>query len=153
MSVTLTLVPLAVAVGITLTTASAAILKEKNPLDEVSIPPLETPFQDADLLVKTLTRHGLQVQPGSPDEILVPSEAGLLRYYRKDSAHPFSLRMENITNLRQLLDSVEELTQEYHCNVQTFTYQKVMEGLQEHGLCFDSEEILEDGSILLTLNA
>lgn len=152
MSVTLTLVPLAIAVGITLTTASAAILKEQNPQDEESIPTLETPFVDAELLVKTLTQHGLQLEMNSLNEILVRSDAGLLRYYRTDASLPFLLKMEGICNLREMLDSVDELTQEYNGNVQTFTYQKVMEGLMEHGMSLDSEEILDDGSIVLTLN-
>lgn len=152
MSVTLTLVPLAIAVGITLTTASAAMLKQQDPQEEEAIPELETPFLDGELLVKTLTQHGLQLEVSNENEILVRSDSGLLRYHRADASVPFLLKMEGICDLRQLLDSVEELTQEYNCNVQTFTYQKVMEGLREHGMSFDSEEIMDDGSIVLTLN-
>ena len=152
MSVTLTLVPLAVAVGISLTTAAAALLKQQNPQEETQVPPLETPFRDADLLAKTLTQHGLQLEMQNPNEIRVRSDAGLLRYHRQEESQPFLLELQGISDLQQLMDSVEELTQEYHCNVQTFTYQKVMEGLREHGMSFDSEEIMEDGSIVLTLN-
>ena len=65
---------------------------------------------------------------------------------------PFSLQLRNISNMHELLDSVDELENEYGRNVQTFTYNKVMTGLIEHGMTVDTEEILEDDSILLTLN-
>lgn len=152
MSVTLTLVPLAVAVGITLTAASATLLKEKNPTREAEIPTLETAFQDHDLLVKTLTQHGLQLHSVSDNEIIVKSESGLLRYYRQDASQNFLLKMENISNLRELLTSVDELNTEYGRNVQTFTYNKVMTSLHEHGMTVEQEEVLEDDSIVLTLN-
>ena len=54
--------------------------------------------------------------------------------------------------MRELLDSVDELENEYGRNVQTFTYNKVMTSLYEHGMTVDQEEVLEDDSILLTLN-
>ena len=59
---------------------------------------------------------------------------------------------KDISDMRQLLSSVDELNNEYGRNVQTFTYHKVMEGLIEHGMTVDTEEILEDDSIVLTLN-
>lgn len=152
MSVTLTLVPLAVAVGISLTASAAVMLKQHNPQQEEQLPPLETAFQDADLLVKTLSQHGLQVQVISDNEMIVRSESGTLRYFRQDASQPFLLEMKDISNMRELMDSVDELANEYGRNVQTFTYSKVMTGLMEHGMTLDSEEVLEDDSIVLTLN-
>lgn len=152
MSVTLTLIPLAVAVGVSLTAASASILNEMRDGNTRELPALETAFVDGAVLHKTLTQHGLQVAVLSENEMVVRSESGTLRYFRRNSGLPFSLELRDIHNMRELLDSVDELENEYGRNVQSFTYNKVMVSLAEHGMTIDSEEILEDDSILLTLN-
>ena len=152
MSVTLTLIPLAVAVGVSLTASSAGLLAQLRKNVPQELPVLETAFTDADILTKTLTQHGLQVQQLGENELVVASEAGTLRYFRQDAALPFALELKGITNMRELLDSVDELEHEYGRNVQTFTYNKVMTSLYEHGMTVQSEEILEDDSIVLTLN-
>ena len=152
MSVTLTLVPLAVAVGLSLTATSTALLAQHRNHTTQEIPALETAFTDASILQKTLNQHGLQVQMVSGNEMFVTSDSGILRYFRNDTSSPFSLELRNISNMHELLDSVDELENEYGRNVQTFTYNKVMTGLIEHGMTVDIEEILEDDSILLTLN-
>ena len=151
MSVTLTLVPLAVAVGISLSAASSVLISQHKDVQE-ELPALETAFLDSELLVKTLTQHGLQVRQLGENELVVSSESGTLRYFRQEAGRPFLLELKDITDMRQLLSSVDELNNEYGRNVQTFTYNKVMEGLIEHGMTVDTEEILEDDSILLTLN-
>lgn len=152
MSVTLTLIPLAVAVGVSLTAASAAVLNEIRKENTQELPVLETAFIDAGILHKTLSQHGLQVEVVTENEMVVRSESGTLRYFRLDSSLPYSLALSNISDLRELLDSVDELENEYGRNVQSFTYHKVLVSLAEHGMTIDSEEILEDDSILLTLN-
>ena len=152
MSVTLTLIPLAVAVGVSLTASSAGLLAQLRHQNPGKLPPLETAFTDANLLSKTLLQHGLQVQVMGENEMVVVSESGILRYVRQDASQPFRLELENVCNLKELLDSVDELENEYGRNVQTFTYNKVMTSLIEHGMTVEQEEILEDDSILLTLN-
>ena len=152
MSVTLTLVPLAIAVGITLTAASSAMLTQQKEKPHAQLPVLETAFTDANLLHKTLTQHGLQVHSIHENELTVRSASGTLRYFRQNNTQPFQLQISNVCNMRELLDSVDELENEYGRNVQTFTYNKVMNSMQEHGMTVDQEEILEDDSILLTLN-
>lgn len=151
MSITITLVPLAVAVGLSLTATSTALLTQHRQNETQQIPALETAFMDAAILRKTLTQHGLQVETVSENELFVRSDAGELRYFRKEASGKFYLELRNISNMHELLDSVDELENEYGRNVQTFTYNKVMTGLIEHGMTVDSEEILDDDSILLTL--
>ncbi len=151
MSVTITMIPLAVAVGVSLTAGSTGLLAQLRKTEQ-TISPLETAFTDEHLLAKTLTQHGLQVLGSEENELTVRSESGTLRYFRRAAGEPFYLALENISNLRELLDSVDELENEYGRNVQAFTYQKVLTGLIEHGMQVGSEEILEDESILLTLN-
>lgn len=152
MSVTLTLVPLAVAVGLSLTASSVALLNQSRNQTDLDNITLETAFVDASLLQKTLSEHGLNVQVVGENEMIVASESGQLRYFRTSAENPFLLQLRNISNMHELLDSVDELENEYGRNVQSFTYNKVMTSLIEHGMTVDSEEIMEDDSILLTLN-
>lgn len=152
MSVTMTLIPLAVALGLSLSAGSTAILLRQEEHAGEELPVLETAFVDRQLLLTTLQRHGLQVECRGEEELLIRSEAGELRYFREEEGLPFRLEVRNVTNLRELLQDVDELENEYGRNVQTFTYTKVMTGLMEHGLTLASEEVLEDESILLTLN-
>ena len=152
MSVTLTLVPLAIAVGITLTATSSALLSQQKVTKAEELPVLETAFTDANLLHKTLTQHGLQVRSTHENELTVSSASGVLRYFRQDNTQPFMLQISHVSNMRELLDIVDELENEYGRNVQTFTYNKVMTSLHEHGMTVEQEEILEDDSIVLTLN-
>lgn len=152
MSVTLTLVPLAVAVGLSLTASSVALLNQSRNQTDLDNITLETAFVDAPLLQKTLSEHGLNVQVVGENEMIVASESGQLRYFRTSAENPFLLQLRNISNMHELLDSVDELENEYGRNVQSFTYNKVMTSLIEHGMTVDSEEIMEDDSILLTLN-
>jgi hypothetical protein len=152
MSVTLTLIPLAVALSASLTAASVAMLANQPKNTAAELPVLETAFNDLDLLHKTLTQHGLQVQRTEDGQLIVRSESGTLHYFRAAQDAPFSLRVSDVTNMPELLSNLDELENEYGRNVQTFTYHKVMTGLLEHGMTIDSEEILEDDSILLTLN-
>ena len=121
MSVTLTLIPLAVAVGVSLTASSAGLLAQLRHQNTQQLPPLETAFTDAQLLSKTLLQHGLQVQVMNENEMVVASDSGILRYVRQDPTQPFRLELENVCNLKELLDSVDELENEYGRNVQTFT--------------------------------
>ncbi len=152
MSVTLTLIPLAVAVGVSLTAGSAGILAQLRTKAPQQLPSLETAFTDVEILTRTLTQHGLQVQRLGEHELVVRSESGTLRYVRQDASQPFSLELRDICNMKELLDSVDQLENEYGRNVQTFTYHKVMTSLCEHGMTVQQEEVLEDDSIVLTLN-
>ena len=152
MSVTLTLIPLAVALSASLTAASVAMLANQPKNTAAELPVLETAFNDLDLLHKTLTQHGLQVRSTHENELTVSSASGVLRYFRQDRNQPFMLQISHVSNMRELLDSVDELANEYGRNVQTFTYNKVMTSLHEHGMTVEQEEVLEDDSIVLTLN-
>lgn len=55
---------------------------------------------------------------------------------------------EEIQTLQKELKQLEE---EYSLNVQSFTYEKIKSSL-ESDMSIESEEVLEDNSILLTIN-
>lgn len=74
------------------------------------------------------------------------------RAQRHDAQSPFLLELQNVHDMQQLLDSLDSLENEYKKNVQAFTYDRVMASLEEHGMCAESESVLDDESILLTLS-
>ncbi len=155
MSMTLTLIPLAIAINASLAASSVAaigLFSAKNSGGCEDLPPVETVFTDADILLKTLREHGLTVKPTSSGEYTVETEAGILHYFRTAPDAPFSLEVTKVKDLQELLDSLDSLENEYGRNVQKFTYDKVMNSLAEHGMAVESERVLEDDSILLTLS-
>ncbi len=48
-------------------------------------------------------------------------------------------------------NELEELNEEYGLNVQSYTYEHVKDNLEE-GMSIESEEVLEDNTIVLTIN-
>lgn len=153
MSLTLTLVPLAIAINMSLAASAAASIGIFTAGSSCAdLPCVETIFMDGDLLAKTMREHGLHVKTVSENEYTIETESGTLHYFRASGDVPFMLEVTGVKDLQELLDSLDSLENEYGRNVQKFTYDKVMCSLAEHGMSIESEEVLEDDSILLTLN-
>lgn len=151
MSLTLTLIPVAIAVGMSLGSSSIAALTSLKGCGGHDLGPVETRFADCELLQKTLNEHGLIVKRLSENEYIIETEAGTLHYFRTSFDTPFMLEAKGVKDLQGLLSSLDSLENEYGRNVQAFTYGRVMRSLEEHGMSVASEEVLEDDSILLTL--
>ena len=151
MSITLTLIPVAMAVGMSLSSTSIAALTSVKGHGKHDLEAVETRFTDCELLQKTLTEHGLNIKQLSENEVVIETEAGTLRYFSQSADAPFLLEVKGVSDMQELLDSLDSLENEYGRNVQAFTYDKVMCSLSEHGMSVESEEVMEDDSILLTL--
>ena len=152
MSLLLTLCPLVVALSATATTSSLGMLLNRQPVSESDLPAVPTKFADASTLMQTLREHGLHVGINSENDLVVKSEAGVLHYFRNAQDEPFQVEAHGVRDIGALVDSLDELENEYGRNVQKFTYDHVLRSLEEHGMQLDSEEILEDDTILLTIN-
>lgn len=152
MSLTLMLVPtvlpLVAALG---SSVSAAAIAAACSVKDKSIEPVQTTCLDRDLLVKTLTEHGLQVEEISENRICVHTEGGEVIYSRSSSEEAFMVEAHDIRHLQETIDALHEFETEYGKNVQAFTYAKIKGALEEHGLTLQNEEVLEDDSIMLTL--
>ena len=55
-------------------------------------------------------------------------------------------------NDEQDLDIVKDLGEEYQMNVQEQSYNNIKKKLENQNLEIDSEEVLEDNSIMITVN-
>lgn len=148
MSMTMTLVPLVIALGSTVSTASlAALCKEKGK----SVSGISTVFTDRELLIKTLREHGLCTLEKGTDHIVVMTAEGEIHYERTAEGEQYVLRARGVNDMERLSAEIKEFEDEYGRNVQAYTYNKIMEALDEHGLSLQTEEVLEDDSIVLTL--
>lgn len=148
MSMTMTLVPVVIALGSTVSTASlAALCKGKGK----SVSGISTVFTDREMLLETLKRHGLCTAEKGADHIVVMTADGEIHYEREADGEPYILRARGVTDVDRLAKEIREFEDEYGRNVQAYTYNKIMEALDEHGLFLQTEEVLEDDSIVLTL--
>lgn len=111
----------------------------------------QTVFMDKNILIKTLQEYGLKDFTMKDDSISARVENFNINFYREDSAKPYMLKVYSTTNCDETA-VVSDLNSEYALNVQEETYIKIKERLSKKNLKIDEEEILEDDSIMLTVN-
>ncbi len=149
MSMTVTLIPIVIAIGSTVSTASlAAVCTNRNR----NISEVPTKFADKGLLVKTLKDHGIRTVEIDRDHLVIKLDEGEIHYHRNTGDDTFMMSVRGIGNIDKLMGSLKEFEEEYGKNVQAYTYHKIIEAMEEHGLSLTDEEVLEDDSILLTLS-
>lgn len=112
---------------------------------------VNTKFNDSSLLLKTLYEYGLSPQQISSNCFSVKFSDGDIIYNRPSADIPFSMTIRNITDKDRLIKELIDIEQEYNCNVQEYTYKRVLNNLPE-GMAIENEEVLEDDSILITLS-
>jgi len=110
----------------------------------------QTVFLDKETLVKTLKEHGLDEISILENEITCRIEGYRLKFTRENS-EPYKLSI-TCPSTGNTEETMLELDGEYAKNVQEATYMKIKERLAKNNLKIDNEEILEDDSIVLTVN-
>ncbi|MBR2175649.1 MAG: hypothetical protein IJ861_01715 [Clostridia bacterium] len=153
MSISIILVPMAIAIAVTSAEAIASIkTKCSQPVSEnEENNTFLTRFNDAELLRKTLCEHGVRVESVSDLYIIASCAEGNIIYTRASVSEPFSAAIRDVNNSDGFVNDLIELEQEYDMNVQSFTYSRVLNNLPDD-MSLASEEVLEDDSILLTIN-
>ena len=110
-----------------------------------------TNFRDERLLVDTLEDHGLRPSVQANGEVVCTVEQLVLRF-RPAEEGPFSVEVENAPDLQQVFQFLSTLDEDYRRGVQAEAYEKLMGRVEEKNLVVESEEVLEDNSIVITLN-
>ena len=184
MSISLLLIPVAIALGSTVSTATVtataasvgvlvgmvgskaiyAVAAEAHArhLDHLrdlyqgsqnaQLPPMESIFTDVVLLEKTLREHGLTVEIVSENKLVCVAGSTQLEYERNAAGEPFFVTVNGVENVEQFFEEMACFDREYRQNVQSFTYMKLMEGLAQNNMRVTEEAVLEDNSILLTID-
>ena len=111
---------------------------------------ITTRFNDKDLLKKTLVEHGVNVVEESENRLVAEFNDGRICYERASVNEPFVLMVSEIGDTQCMIDELTAIETEYNSNVQSYTYDRVMQNLPED-MHFESEEVLEDDSIVITL--
>ena len=113
---------------------------------------LPTAFMDKNILVKTLEEHG--VRSISEDEfgkISGAVENYTLSFEKMESDKPYFLRIScpETSNAEEKLD---DLSSEYALNVQEEAYLNIIEKLKDNNMQIEDEEVMDDNTIVLTVN-
>ena len=149
MSASAILVPMAIsmiAAAITPTKAKKQLAEAQQEHKPVCF---ETNFNDANLLLQTLQEHGLQVTVEG-DCFVTQFDDARIVYRRLSEDGPFVMDIGEVGDAQCLIDELDSIEKEYNGNVQTYTYQRLMNNLP-NGMVVESEQMMEDNSILLTL--
>ena len=151
MSVCMFLLPLSIALLTTTIEGAGAIVDAVEKSKTGNSSTIETRFNNAELLRKTLMEYGARVSAKSDNSIVADFENATILYERADTSKPYGMRIVNMTEQDSVICTVQEIEVEYNSNVQSYTYNKVKNDISK-GMSIESEEVLEDNSILITLN-
>jgi len=113
---------------------------------------METVFTDMALLEKTLKEHGLSTSVVSDNQLLCQIGDALLDYSRQTAGEPFKVTISGQQNIDGFFNEMECFEREYKQNVQSYTYNKLMENVKESNMKIADETVLKDNSILLTVD-
>ena len=111
-----------------------------------------TAFMDKDLLIKTLKEHGCdQFKENFDNSFSCRVEGFKVDLYRQSEEEPYRIKIScaQDENYEEFLG---DLNSEYALNTQEETYIKIKERLSAQNLKINEEEILEDNTIMLTIN-
>ena len=109
----------------------------------------KTAFKDENLLIKTLNEHGVQNITTQDGKIYGTLEA-LKFEFEKDSEGLYEMHITH--NEGEDLSVVDELNDEYQTNVQEQSYMNIKKNLEKQNMKIDTEEVLEDNTIMITVN-
>jgi len=116
---------------------------------EIQARTFPTNFRDGHLLLKTLQETGINPNTHSNGHITCTIGQCTLRFYQVPG-EPFNVELK-AENIEQIFKDLSNLDETYKKCVQASTYENLMHRLQETNLNLESEEVLEDNSIVVTL--
>jgi len=112
---------------------------------------LETNIMSKEVLIKTLTEHGAEITDTHLDNIECTIDNFVLKFTKSIPDKPYTLHVEYGSE-ETLNTFICELDEEYKANAQEVSYNKIMENLEAKNYTVEQEEILEDNTIVLTVN-
>ena len=129
----------------------------KEDLEKLISKEYQTTFVDKDLLIKTLKEHGCENIRYEKGIITCTLEDFKLEFYKDETLEgeeKNAFRMKIIANCdeNRIEELINDINTEYTMNTQEESYIKIKERLEKQGLRINEEEILEDDSIVLTIN-
>lgn len=123
------------------------VITEKHFIEKT----FETPFTDKNILLKTLEEHGIkniaEWETGLSGEV----EGYKLIFEKLAADKPYTVRISCSEN-DNAEEKVGDLNNEYALNVQEDAYLHILDKLKENNMQIEEEEVMEDNTIVLTVN-
>jgi hypothetical protein len=110
-----------------------------------------TNFRDGNILTRTLKEFGVNPIQGNNGDISCTVQGTHLTF-RQNGDSPFSVEIKNAPRLQDIYMYISDVDDEYKRCVQALVYEKLKQRAAEKNLSVESEEVLEDNSIVITLN-
>lgn len=111
-----------------------------------------TNYTDKGILLNTLTEHGASNITESEDKISCDLFGMGMVYTKKDGDSSYTLEITRVSSKEECMDLINNLNSEYGLNTQEMTYNKIKERLAQENMRLEDETILEDNSIVLTID-
>lgn len=111
----------------------------------------KTNYTDKGILLNTLTEHGAEELQETGDEISCKMFGMEMVYYKKDSSSGYTLDVTRVSDATECKDLIDDLNEEYGLNIQEVTYNKIKERLDKENMRLESETVMDDNSIVLTI--
>jgi hypothetical protein len=123
----------------------------ENQLEKEPAHVFPTNFRDGNILTRTLKEFGVNPIQGNNGDISCTVQGTHLTF-RQNGDSPFSVEIKNAPSLQDIYMYISDVDDEYKRCVQALVYEKLKQRAAEKNLTVETEEVLEDNSIVITLN-
>ena len=111
-----------------------------------------TNYTDKGTLLNTLTEHGAEEIVENGEEVSCKLFGMEMIYYKKDGSNGYTLDVTQVSDKAECEDVINDLNDEYGLNIQEMTYNKIKERLEQENMRLESETVMDDNSIVLTID-
>lgn len=123
---------------------------ERNRYSDNQIDTFPTNFCDGKLLFDTLSEFGVAPTLHSDGAVSCLINGTKLIFSQSGNA-PYQVEVINAPDLQEIYRYLSDIDEDYKRCVQTVVYEKLKARAAEHNLSIESEEVLADKTILITL--
>ncbi|RXZ84843.1 hypothetical protein EBB07_02170 [Paenibacillaceae bacterium] len=109
-----------------------------------------TNFRDGELLFRTLKEFG--VNPARQGAHIVCKVENSVLTFVQAGEGPFYVEIKNAPDLHKIYEYLTHIDDDYKRCLQTIVYERLKERAAAQNMTVESEEVLEDNSIVVTLN-
>ena len=103
------------------------------------------------MLLNTLIEHGAEEIAEDGDTVSCKLYDMEMVYKKLDGSNGYTLEITRVTDKNECENVINDLNEEYGMNIQEMTYNKIKERLAQENLRLESEAVMEDNSIVLTI--
>lgn len=154
MSIIITLIPVVLMLkAVTLEGEFEEVIKAANlnRKEQINRQNFSTNITSKKLLLKTLKDYGVYSHELDNEDIVCYIEETSLTFRQKIEGD-YIVEVSGINDIRKTYEQLKIIDEEYKHNVQGYTYEKVKQKIAASKLQIEQEEVLEDNSIVITVN-